>query len=307
MKRALKALGLAGLIALAGSTARADSVNDSINKYLTKTSQYSVKPSTSSYDIQKSTSNYSVNKSTPVVQAPVKKWGVDVGVFNEQYSKNPIADWSKKIDNDFKNGNYTSTSVIPDWKGIEVPEKIQMNGLEASVNRKIGKKFSIGLNAGYKESKGNQTNYQGTHVIDTVTTDITRQENFDIVSQSVGLNAKYNLSKKLSALLNGNIESTNLNGTMKTTVHRQDNDYTKWYDAKFSGKNNLNSLEAGIEYSPSKRISIKLLGGVKSGKIESTGKADITFSTTNFTAERDYNPIINTENSYVKGSVNLKF
>lgn len=340
MTNVIKLLGLLVPLTLAGIRG-ADALEhkvQSMNSKPKSTATSSVKNSTPTFSIKNSTAPYNVGNSTapakqyaknsakPAKQASsaprtslLDKLEFEVGAGAELYSGNPIDDYYKQVNQDFRDGKYTFTTPIPDWKDIKA-DNFNSTGAEASIKYEINDKTKVGIVLGSNSGKSTNNYSQDYDIYDavndvTVPLNFERTETFDVSAPSIGIKFERDLSKKFSVSLTEKSESVKIDGNLDYTMNGNPNslvrgppwESTQWRTASFNGNGTVNSIDVGTDWNITKNISVGLNIGAKTGKVQTKGEQVRTQNTNDEVIISDYSPEFDFNSSYGKFELKLKF
>jgi len=216
---------------------------------------------------------------------------------------NPIGDYYKQLNEDFRTGKYTFGSPISDWKDIETPN-LQEFGGEGSCLAKLKpgkiKNPRVGIVSGYRISSS-KSEYEKTYIINSHTSPIQRKEGINASTISLGARGKASLTDKLDASATVGVNFNKVKGTVNTTLRDIEYDYTQWRKADYKGKGTGLSLEAGATYEFRKNIWVGAALGYRTGRVKTKGKQVITAtSNPGKTYIKDYSPEFNFNGAYGK-------
>jgi hypothetical protein len=314
MTKLLPVLGLLSFIGLAGISSeavekRASSYNHPTQK---TTSSYSIKPSTSPYDVNQSTG---IAKAKPKAAKKAKTSLLDqlefeVGAGIEQMATSPAQSYMNTTNDSFKNGDYTFSVPINDWKDIPTPNA-NSTGAEASIKYKLANRISAGVSVGSGQStltSSYNDTYNLTDSYGTAIDNFDRKETIGINSTSVGIKGTYSLSKKFDVLASAKMDNYSVSGNVDYTMNRLDQAYTQWRTATYSGTGSGTSLEVGADWNITKNVSIGISAGSKTGKVECKGTDKASDSSNpGWYLYLDYNPTFNINSTFGKAELKIKF
>jgi hypothetical protein len=305
MKKTALALTLAGLLGIA-SVSHAQGNRDYIKNYVNKNSPV-------------------VQKAQPQKKGFLKNLEFEIGAVAEQYSKNPIADYYNKVNQDFKDGKYTSTTPISQWKDVQAPSFNTIGG-EAAIKYKLNNKTRVGVTFGANSGKSTSNYNEDYDIYDSVSnktapTHFERTETANISNQSVGVKLERDLSKKFSVSLAGKSGSCKIDGNMDYTFNTNADTfvrgspwpYAEFRNSTYSGTGNVNSAELGIDANITKNISIGISAGAKTGKVKVTGSGQTKYLSgyscpLDKTLDPDYPEFdYDLNNNYANFKVSVKF
>jgi len=223
-------------------------------------------------------------------------------------SQSPAKDYIDNVNNDFRTGKYTFTTPVPQFKNISVSNPNEFP-LEGTIFYKLGKKIKLGVSVAVSNSKI-ESNYNETTPTQSNTMhNFDRKENIDIKSNSKGIKLKADLAKWLAVSLSGKQDNYDISGNVNYTMHNDKFNYTQNRTAEYNGTGTGSTIEAGIELSKTKNVSIGIFAGQKSGKVQTKGEQVITSNSwpagTKYTY--DYSPEFNFNSTYGKIEAKVKF
>jgi hypothetical protein len=237
-----------------------------------------------------------------------RKFGFELGAYTSNSSQSPASDYFSQLNTDFRNGKYTSTSSIPNWQNIPTPANPSSTGLEAAVTYKLNDKLSTGFIYDYSSPLALNSIYNKDATTQTgATYNFDRTEGTNINSSSVGLKAKYKISKKIDSSLAVKQSNYSVNGNVEFTMYRPDTDNTVWRVANYSGTGSGTSVELGAEYALTKNISIGISAQSNSGTVKTIGEQTRTQSSATTVSKTDYSPEFNFNSTSEKLELRVKF
>lgn len=265
----------------------------------------------------------------------LKRLEFQLDYTNALYLKNPVGDYYKQLNKDFRTGKYTFRSPIHDWKDIKTPGSAATDfGMEVSCLYKLGKNkpssiwvlgyvltddgniktgakkdrnLRIGPVVGVRISSPNST-YDKTYIINSHTSPIQRQEGINTITVSLGARGKASLTDKLDASATVGVNLYKVKGNVNTTLRDVEYDYTQWRKTDYKGKGTGLSLEAGVNYEFRKNIWVGAALGYRTGKVKTKGKQVITeTSNPGMSWTKDYSPEFDPSGAYGKLIFGLRF
>jgi hypothetical protein len=215
----------------------------------------------------------------------------------------PMKEWYAQLNEDFVTGGKILPTIPPtkeQWKEIQSPKLTSSFGGELGFRLFGDKNLSLHLTGAYETAKAS-TKYNEVYVrgYSDDPIGIERSEEFDLTKQSIGAKIKKEIVKNLSANIGGSIDFYDVKGNEDMTIRIRgppdtDETYFQWRKANYEGKGQGWSIETGLEYQILKNLSISASGGIKWGKVKTSGKEIAEGSTTpGFTRTYDYSPTFN--------------
>jgi hypothetical protein len=205
------------------------------------------------------------------------------------------------------------------WQDFEQAKNLQMIGgkINFELYKNKEKKLSIDVNVGIEKGKTN-ADYNKTYTSNEpyygkVLTDVIRNEKTTISKPSIGAKVTKKLSDKISVSGSLSADFYNVDGNANITFARSFPNtsspfYTQWRNASCSGKATGFSGEVDLTYELGKNVSVSVGGGLRSGKVSTSGREIKTASTNpGMSWEYDYSPTFNLNGVYGKAVFRLRF
>jgi len=227
------------------------------------------------------------------------EWNIVGGYDYGLHPKNPLSGWYEKLDQDFRNGKYSSGTPISDWKQLK-GGGFSTNMLKVEVLYKVNKKLQIGPVFGYGYSINYYHDLNRNHNIDGTASQIEWMDSFDAIIPSIGGKLRRRLIKGKYGFLDGFLQAEMLwpiiRGSSVVKITNLSSQINREYIGRYSENGPIPSFELGLEYCIPGHYPFRIgaSAGYIKGAVRTSGEETIQQSNlSGFKLKRPFNPELN--------------